>query len=84
MWTLAFRTSQGMKYIHLEFTHHFFPVAFETLGAMGQKARSFFKEVADRIVATTNVPQTLLFLQQLVAVAVQRGNVASVLGSMVP
>ena len=37
-----------------------------------------FKEVARRIVATTNEPQTLQFLQQRVAVAVQRGNAASI------
>ena len=50
---------------------------------MGQEARSFFKEVARRIVATTNEPRTLQFLQQRVAVAVQRGNAASILGSAV-
>ena len=61
-----------VKYTHLESTLYFIPVAIETLGAMGQEARSFFKEVARRIVATTNEPQTLQFLQQRVAVAVQR------------
>ena len=53
------------------------------IGAMGQEARSFFKEVARHIVAITNEPQTLQFLQQRVAVAVQRGNAASILGSAV-
>ena len=72
-----------VKYTHLESTHYFIPVAIETLGAMGQEARSFFKEVARRIVAITNEPQTLQFLQQRVAVAVQRGNAASILGSTV-
>ena len=32
-----------VKYTHLESTHYFIPVAIETLGAMGQEARSFFK-----------------------------------------
>ena len=50
---------------------------------MGQEARSFFKEVKSSIVATTNEPQTLQFLQQRVEVALQRGNNASVLGSAV-
>ena len=68
----------------MESTHYFIPVAIETLGAMGQEARSFFKAVARRIVATTNEPQTLQFLQQRVAIAVRRGNAASVLRSMVP
>ena len=39
-----------VKYSHLESTHYFIPVAIETLGAMVQKARSFFKEVACCIV----------------------------------
>ena len=73
-----------VKYTYLESTHYFIPVAIQILGAMAQEARSFFKEVARRIVATTNKRQTLQFLQQRLAVAVQRGNAASLLGSMVP
>ena len=49
-----------VKYTYLESTHYFIPVAIETLGAMGQEGRSFFKEVARRIVATTNEPQTCI------------------------
>ena len=36
---------KGAKYIHLEFTHYFIPVVFETLGAMGQEARSFSRKL---------------------------------------
>ena len=72
-----------VKYTHLESTHYFISVAIETLGAMGQEARSFFKEVSHRIITITNEPQTLQFPQQRVAVAVQRGNAASILGSAV-
>ena len=37
-----------VKYAHLDHTHHFVPVAVETLGAMGAEALVFFKEVARR------------------------------------
>ena len=34
-----------VKYTHLESTHYFIPVAIETLGAMGQEARSFLRKL---------------------------------------
>ena len=37
------------KYAHLESTHHFVPVAVETLGALGPEASSLLKEIARRI-----------------------------------
>ena len=70
------------KYSHLEVTHCFIPVAVETLGAMGPEARSLFKEIAHRIKITYGEERAHQFLLQRVAVAVQRGNAASVLGSL--
>ena len=68
------------KYNNLEATHHFIPIAVETLGVMGADAQSFFWEVARRLRAVTNEPQSLQFLIQRVAVAIQRGNAAAILG----
>ena len=70
------------KYSHLEVTHCFIPVAVETLGAMGPEARSLFKEIACRIKITYGEERAHEFLLQRVAVAVQRGNAASVLGAL--
>ena len=70
------------KYLLLDSTHHFVPVAVETLGPIGQEARVFLREVARRITASTQEPLALQYLLQRVAVAVQRGNTASVLGSL--
>ena len=70
------------KYLLLDSTHHFVPVAVETLGPIGQEARVFLREVAHRITASTQEPLALQYLLQRVAVAVQRGNTASVLGSL--
>ena len=70
------------KYLLLDSTHHFVPVAVETLGPIGQEARVFLREVARRITTSTQEPLALQYLLQRVAVAVQRGNTASVLGSL--
>ena len=73
-----------VKYAHLDHTHHFVPVAVETLGAMGAEALVFFKEVARRIARVTNEPRSYQYLLQRVAVAIQRGNTDSVLGAASP
>ena len=70
-----------LKYHHLDSTHCFIPVAIETLGAMGSEARSFFREVARRMEECTGDHRSHQFLLQRVAVAVQRGNAASILGT---
>ena len=70
------------RYAHLEATHLFTPVAIETLGAFGQEARSFLRELAYRMSLSTGEPQSHQFLIQRVAVAVQWGNAASILGSV--
>ena len=44
------------KYCNLDATHHFVPIAVETLGVLGQDVRSFFREVARHVVAVTNAP----------------------------
>ena len=61
-----------MKYAYLNHTHHFVPVAVETLGAMGAEALVFFKEVAHHIASVTNEPRSYQYLLQQVAVAIQR------------
>ena len=70
-----------LKYNHLDSTHAFIPVAVETLGAFGREAQSFFREVARRSASLTGDPQYHQSLLQQVAVAVQRRNAASILGS---
>ena len=70
------------KYTHLEATHFFIPIAFETFGAIGEEGRSFFKDLGRRIAVTTKEPQSLQFLLQRLSIAVQRGNAASILGTL--
>ena len=42
-----------VRYAHLENSHHFVPVAVETLGVFGSEARSFFKDLGGPIKAHT-------------------------------
>ena len=55
------------KYSHLDATHHFVPIATETLGAIGDEGRAFFsKELGRRIKATTQEPQSHQYVLQSV------------------
>ena len=58
------------------------PIAIETSGVFGPEATSFFKELARRIKIETGEPRSFHFLVQRIAVAIQRGNAAAVLGTM--
>ena len=71
------------KYAHLEESHHFVPVAVETLGVFGPEARSFLRELGRRIADSTQDPLSHHYLRQRISVAVQRGNTAAILGPMV-
>ena len=59
-----------VKYSHLEDSHYFLPIAIETLGAMGHRARSFLKELAGRIHLATEDNQAHHHLIQRLSVAV--------------
>ena len=70
-----------LKYTHLDRSLLFIPVAIETLGVLGSEAKRFIRDLARRIEAVTNEPLSHQFLLQRLAVAVQRGNAAAVMGS---
>ena len=57
------------------------PVANETLGAWGPSGLKFIKEIGSRIAAATGEKRSKLFLFQAISMAVQRGNVSSILGT---
>ena len=70
------------KYLHLETTHHFVPVAVETLGPIGEEGRACLKELGRCIAATCFEPLSYQHLLQRVAAVIQRGNAAAVLGTI--
>ena len=69
-----------LKYSHLDGSHYFVPVAVETLGAFGKEARAFLRDVGHRIMLVNQDPLAHQYLVQRIAVTVQRGNAAAVLG----
>ena len=60
------------KYVHLEPSHHFVPVAVES--AFGPEALSFIRDLERRIMDATQEPLSHHHLQQRIAVAFQRGT----------
>ena len=63
-------------------TNHFVPVVVDTSGAFGTEALDLFAEVARQVRAATQEVRARAFLLQQVSVALERGNAASVLGSI--
>ena len=70
------------KYQSLAAMYRFTPIAVETIGALGEEASTFFRDLGRRITAVTSEPRSLQFLLQRLSVTIQRGNAACVLGTV--
>ena len=70
------------NYSSLSAQYDFRPIAVETLGAPGDEALTFFRDLGQRIAAATAEPRSFQFLMQRVSVAVQRGNAACIVGTV--
>ena len=73
---------KSAKYTSLSALYQFTPIAVETLGALGVEALAFLKDLGRRIAAATGEPRSFQFLLQRLSVAVQRGNAASIVGTV--
>lgn len=70
------------KYRSLSALYRFVPIAVETLGALGDEALDFFRDLGQRIAAATAEPRSFQFLMQRLSVAIQRGNAACIVGTV--
>ena len=71
------------KYVgNLPTTYEFIPLGFETLGAMGPAAQEFVETLGKRLRATTGCERAGEYLRQRLSLAILRGNVGSILGSL--
>jgi hypothetical protein len=70
------------KYASLAVVHEFVPVAIETLGTWGAAGLSFINEVGRKIASVSGDMRAASFLRQRLSLAVQRGNAASILGTL--
>jgi hypothetical protein len=70
------------KYACLSTAFHFVPIAVETMGSLGDDADNFVHDLGRRIMTLTGERRATEFLLQRLSVAIQRGNAASVLGTV--
>ena len=70
------------KYSSISGTHHFIPVAMETLGPICSKGASFLSEIAEKISKITGAQREKAFLFQRISVAIQHGNAAAFHGTL--
>ncbi|OXA49110.1 hypothetical protein Fcan01_16224 [Folsomia candida] len=74
--------SKRRRYAFLLDRFIFVPVAMETTGVWGQEGLLLINQIGERIAARTGQPNAVTFLRQRISLAVQRGNVASILGTL--
>ncbi|XP_055351541.1 uncharacterized protein LOC129597868 [Paramacrobiotus metropolitanus] len=70
------------KYSFLSGRYEFAAVGFETFGSFGTSAKKLLKEVGRRIELQTGEIRSHEFLRQNMSLAIQRGNAASVTGTV--
>ena len=70
-------------YTDLSNTYHFAPIASETFGAWAPLSWKFIKDLGQRIRAISGQQNSTFFLFQSLGVEIQRGNAASVMGTLV-
>jgi hypothetical protein len=75
-------TRKKRHYEDLAERYHFVPVALETTGVWGEEGLAFVKEIGRRIHEKTGEARSTSYLLQRLSLALQRGNVASILGTI--
>ena len=79
--TLA-EARKRLHYEELSRDYYVAPVAVETLGSMGPTTRRFVQNMGKRLIASTGDTRAGQYFRQRLSVAIQRGNAASVLGTI--
>ena len=74
-------TSKLNLYQELSLNYTVIPVATETMGSWGPMGLKFVKEIGTRIQDQTGEPRSTHYLFQVISMAIQRGNVSSILGT---
>ena len=69
-------------YANLAPSHIVMPVAMETLGCFSPMALQFIKDLGKRIIETSGDKRSTMYLFQRISIANQRGNVASIMGTL--
>merc|ERR1712051_277756 len=80
----SYKKFQGRnpEIISLTNEFHFVPICVETMGVWGPKGYKFIKEVGKLISDETMERRSTSFLRQSISMEIQRGNCASILGTV--
>ena len=70
------------KYRSMTNEFHFVPICVETMGVWGPKGYKFIKEVGKLISDKTMERRSTSYLRQSISMEIQRGNCASILGTV--
>ena len=70
------------KYSHLDSPYMFTPMAVETSGVFGLQSLKFIEDLGRHLKTATDEANSKQYLLQRISVAIQRGNTASVLGTL--
>ena len=70
------------KYEDLSRDYLFTPLGFETVGHWGKSAVAFVDKLGRELGRVTGEPRSTSYLRQRLSVAIQRGNTASVRGTV--
>ncbi|CAH2211443.1 jg25266 [Pararge aegeria aegeria] len=70
------------KYENLNSSFIFVPFGVETLGPWSPEARALSKELSKRVIESTGDPRARSYLGQRISLAIQKGNAASILGTV--
>ena len=62
----------------------FVPVATETSGVIGKYGLDLIKKIGSKIAEATKEKRSTSYLIQRISIAIQRGNAASILGTVPP
>lgn len=78
----AAEAGKNSKYEQLKIDYCFLPFAVETVGPWGAEARLFTAELKPLLKNATGDPRSIQYFVQRISLAIQRGNAASILGTM--
>ena len=76
------KTSKLSKYKNLSTTFTVIPIGTETLGPWGKLGLKFVKDIGQRIQDITGDKRSTSHLFQSIGIAIQRGNAASIRGTI--
>ena len=75
-------SSTRLKYRSLENEFCFYPISIETMGPWGDDGKKLINEIGKKLIESTGEKRSKSFLIQRISIANQRGNAASIFGTL--